>query len=87
MKQVVCVPCRLFYKPKKIGIAIEEGMPRGDGSTWTPYKLWQGDLWECSGCGSQVVRGFGHEPIAEHYQATYAREVERWRPMFRVDDC
>jgi len=86
MKPVVCVPCKLFFKIKKNGVAIEEGMPNGDGS-WGPYKLWQGDLWECQGCGAQIVRGFGQQQIAEHYESDYAANVARHAPLFRVDDC
>jgi hypothetical protein len=86
MKPVVCVGCRLFFKVKKNGIAVEEGMPRGDG-TWTAYKLWQGDLWECAGCGAQIIRGFGQAPIAEHFEPKYAAAVDSFNPLFRVDDC
>ena len=86
MKPVVCVQCRLFFKVKKNGVAIEEGMPRGDG-TWGPYKLWQGDLWECVGCGAQIVRGFGRQAIAEHFEPRYATTAHTFHPLFRVDDC
>ena len=88
MRPVVCVPCQLFYKPKKNGVSIEEGMPRGTvPETWEPYKLWQGDLLECHGCGAQIVTGFGRLPLAEHYEPDYATKVKLYRPLFRVDDC
>jgi len=86
VKPTVCVPCRLFFKIKKNGVAIEEGMPNGEGA-WTSYKLWQGDLWECSGCGTQIIRGFGHLAIAEHFEPWYAAVVKTFQPLFRVDDC
>ena len=86
MKPVVCVPCRLFLKVKKNGVGIEEGMLRGD-SSWGPYKLWQGDLWECDGCGAQIVRGFGRDAISEHFMPSYGAARERFQPLFRVDDC
>ena len=86
MKPVVCVQCRLFFKVKKNGVALEEGMPDGRGG-WQPYKLWLGDLWECLGCGAQIVRGFGSQPVAEHYEPTYQSQVRRLSPQFRVDDC
>jgi len=86
MKPAVCVPCKLFFKIKKNGVAIEEGMPHGDGS-WGPYKLWMGDLWQCLGCGAEIIRGFGNDRIAEHYEPGYAAAVASFQPLFRVDDC
>lgn len=92
-RPLVCVPCRLFFRPKKSGVTFEEGMPLGtpqaDGGPerWAPYKLWAADLWECPGCGAEVIFGMGLNPIAEHYQKEYASTVERLGPLFRVDDC
>ena len=83
---MVCVACRTFLHPKKTGVAVEEGMPKGDG-TWGPYKLWQADLYECRACGTEVIAGFGGRHIAEHYQKNYAEVLERFNPLLRVDDC
>lgn len=94
MSGLACVPCRKFYRVKKIGVAFEEGMPGGSrladpgGDGWGPYKLWMGDLCECPGCGAQIVfTATGQQPIAEHYQPTYAAARERFRPIVRIDDC
>ena len=91
MSGLACVTCSKFYRVKKQGVAVEEGMPRGgrDGEpeTWHPYKLWMADLCECPGCGAQVVMGFGARPIAEHYQREYATLRERYAPITRIDDC
>ena len=61
---LVCPTCGRFYKTKKVGVTVEEGMPLGrrdaDGSYpegWQGYKLWSADLFECEGCGAQVVAG------------------------------
>jgi hypothetical protein len=86
MPKPVCVKCRLFYKIKRGGVAIEEGRPLG-GDAWGPYKLWMADLYECKGCGAQLVTGFGRERIVEHYQPEYAATVEKFRPLLRVNDC
>lgn len=83
---LVCLPCRLFYRAKKTGINIEEGRPVGDG-TWAPYKLFKADLYACPGCGHEVVSGFGRGPIAEHYEPQYRAMVEMFPPIARVDDC
>lgn len=87
MPNPICVKCKLFLKPKKSGVTVEEGRPLGDGSEWGPYKLWMADLWECRGCGFELVYGFGRRPVAEHYQPEYKFEVEREPPLLRVNDC
>lgn len=89
---LVCVPCKLFYRVERQGVAMEEGMPKGEllnggSETWGPYKLWMADLHKCPGCGHELLAGFGHGPINEHYKPDYARDVAWFRPMFRVDDC
>lgn len=85
MPMTACPTCRRFYKVKKSGYYFEEGMPRGAG--WAPYKLWVGDLYECEGCGAQVITGVGMEPLAEHYQKGYADTVARVGATVRIDDC
>ena len=90
MRPVVCVKCRLFFKPKKNSIYIEEGRPVGETAgvtSWAPYKLWQADLWACKGCGAEIVVGFGRAPVVEHYHRDYQALVDATRPLFRVDDC
>jgi hypothetical protein len=80
----ICVECKLFFKPKKNEVAFEEGF--GDG-TGKPYKLWLADLWECRGCGRQIIVGAGASPVAEHYQPDYAQSQAHFAPMLLVDDC
>src|ERR1051325_8431565 len=92
---LVCPPCGRFYKTKRNGVSVEEGMPLGrrapDGTYpegWQGYKLWSADLFECEGCGAQVVAGFAERPIAESYEPGYAESVamapRRIEP--RIDD-
>jgi len=55
---------------------------------WRPYKVWVGDLWECKGCGTTILAGFGDGPIAEHYQPTFQETVRRLNAsQFQVNDC
>ena len=55
---------------------------------WHPYKLWSADLWECEGCGAQILVGFGEAPIAEHYQDGFADRVVRYGgDQLQVNDC
>ena len=88
MRPVVCVPCRLFYKPKKNGVEIEEGMPDGAGG-WQAYKLWQGDAWLCPGCGSIIIVGVGSKPLAEHFHPNFENELKLGGgdAVVRVNDC
>jgi len=69
--------CGRFMRPKKNSVTVEELLE--DGS---PYKLFDADLWECPECESQVITGFGREPIAEHWQPTYAEQRERLKPIY-----
>lgn len=92
----ICVPCLRFYKPKDVGIAFTEGFPQGESSAkpgtaepekWKPYKLWMGDLWQCPGCGAQIIHGTGERPIAEHYETDFKANMERHKPTLQVNDC
>jgi hypothetical protein len=49
---------------------IEDGALPGtaDPQSWQPYKIWHSDLFECEGCGHQLITGHGREPISEHYK-------------------
>lgn len=92
----VCVPCQRFYRMKKAGFYFIEGMPReneampgtSESEKWTPYKVWVGDLWECYGCGAQILSGFGREPISEHYKPDFASTIEKLSAdQLQVNDC
>jgi len=95
----ICVPCRRFYRPKKNGYPFIEGMPNGnrvkaglaEPEKWKPYKLWNGDLWECPDCHAEIIVGAGRVPVAEHYQPDFNKKVEaewgRVGDLIRVNDC
>lgn len=89
MPAVVCVACLKFLRVKRNGVTVEEGMPtrQPDGSdVWGPYKLWAADLYECEGCGVQIVTGFGRRPLAEHYEPNYTAARAAHSPIGRVDN-
>jgi hypothetical protein len=81
----ICVPCQRFYRPKRNGVYLCEGMPHGpewdgksgrDSPGWLPYKIWQGDLWECPDCHAQIISGVG----ARHSMSTTPQRSNRtWR--------
>lgn len=92
----ICVTCQRFFSPKENGFYFLEGMPKVqeakpgtlEPQKWVPYKLWSGDLWECLGCGTMIVVGTGHSPIAEHYEAEFLKTVDRLNAtQLQVNDC
>lgn len=93
----VCVPCKRFYRPKKNGYKFIEGMPTENKALpgtqepekWKPYKLWVGDLWECQGCGSQILSGFGANPIALQHEVDFNQKVINYGgdELLQVNDC
>lgn len=97
MLKPICVPCQRFFKVKKNGFYFIEGMPAPGirhavpgteaPEQWKPYKMWAGDLYECDGCGAQIVSGAGLHPIAEHYQPDFAEQVEKFDAELQVNDC
>jgi hypothetical protein len=82
--------CKLFYRPKRNGVFFTEGMPIGPRPhvSWKPYKVWQGDLWECKGCHSEIIVGAGHQPIMEQYHLGFdvaRRELQA--DKININDC
>ena len=69
--------CGRFMQVKKNSVIVEELLE--DGS---PYKLWDADLWECEECGVEIIAGFAHEPLAEHWQLNYGAQRERLAPLY-----
>lgn len=97
MPKPVCLPCQRFFRPKTNGFRWIEGRPtkeerdgvsnRGkDANGWVPYKVWISDLWECQGCGAQIITGHAHNPLSEHYMDDF----ETWRASAdsrQINDC
>lgn len=92
----VCVPCRRFFQPKRNGFYFLEGAPLESKSPpgneapdqWRPYKLWAGDLYECKGCGAQIVSGFGNRPIAIQHEEDFTETVKAYGgDQLQVNDC
>ena len=92
----ICVPCQRFFKPKKNDFYFTEGMEKVNGALcgnqapedWRPYKIWAGDLYECKGCGAQIVSGFGDAPLSEHYMDGFEHMMKNLKAdQFQVNDC
>jgi hypothetical protein len=95
MPKPVCVDCQRFYRPKKNGYIWTEGKPiNGDmhalpgtlqPDKWIPYKVWNGDLWECEGCGHQIIVGVPSVPLSQDYYDSF----QDWcaKSNLIVNDC
>jgi hypothetical protein len=87
MPKPVCVNCKLFYKIRKSGFYWVEMRPVGN-ETWTPYKLWSSDLWECKGCGAQILSGHGIQPVSAAHMTEFKDLIEKFRAtQLEVKDC
>lgn len=96
MPKPVCIKCHRFYRVKKTGFYFTEGMPVTGGilpgndqpDGWLPYKIWSSDRWECLGCGSEILSGFGSSPIAVQHEEGFDRQRKDLRAdQFQVNDC
>jgi hypothetical protein len=92
----ICVPCQRFFRPKRTGFTFTEGMPIGNdvppgksfADQWVPYKIWRGDLWECRGCGAQIISGTAAQPIAVQHEEHFAQYRDALNAaQFQVNDC
>jgi len=58
----VCVKCKTEFEPERNGIGLL------DMADYSPYKIWEADLYKCPKCGIEIVVGFGQQAIFAHYQ-------------------
>ena len=95
MPKPACIKCQRFFRPKKNGYSIVEGMPKDNDALpgtlepdkWEPYKLWIADLWVCDGCGFELVTGWAKSPLAGHYQPHFAEAVIASGAEVQINDC
>lgn len=64
MPKLVCVPCQRQYRVVKSGNYVVDMFQHPP----EPYKILNGDRWECPGCGHQIIAGFAQQPLAEHFE-------------------
>jgi hypothetical protein len=63
----ICVPCRRNYRCERNGIFVRLG----------PDAIIDADLYECPGCGHQIVRGFAARAVERYggsYQTVFANQ-------------
>ena len=71
MPKMVCVTCQCELRAECNYTRVLE--MAGD----SPYKLWHADLWKCSGCGVEIVAGFGKMPRCEHFEPEFSDELAK----------
>jgi len=68
----ICVKCEVELRMEQAGIYVAE-MFRENKEV---YKLWRADLWKCPICKTEIVHGFGNNPIAEHFDTGVDKRVK-----------
>ena len=98
MPKPACSKCLRFFRPKHNGFYFIEGMPVGtdtrrvqpgtaEPENWKPYKLWVGDLWECKGCGAEILVGSPSSCIAWHHESNFDELVALYGATLQINDC
>lgn len=67
MKRPICVKCQTGFRNIKSGIKVIDIF----SCPPKPYKIWLADLFECPICKTQIVSGFGQNPISQHYETDF----------------
>jgi hypothetical protein len=90
MPKPVCVPCQRFFRPLRNGVVVLEQKPIANDAKpgfaspekWVPYKLWRADAWQCFGCGTIIISGYGDGPVWENHHGPLPVQ-----PDYIVNDC
>ena len=83
----ICLNCGLFYRAHRNGAYFTESMKDGKGG-WKPYKIWAGDIWKCKGCGSEIISGFGRNPIRIQHEDDFEEIRQRiGANRININDC
>lgn len=73
MPRPVCVKCRReMTQSHAVPVqynALSAGTAPGEQG---PYQQWMGDLFRCSGCGIEIVSGFGRDAFWEQHHKPHA---------------
>lgn len=66
MPRPYCVRCQCEMHPDKNGVVLE-----------IYGALWHADLWKCPVCGTEIIAGYGFEPMAFDCSEDYLRVREQ----------
>ena len=73
MPKLVCVKCQVQYKIKKSGNYVVDMFLDPP----EPYRIMNGDRWQCPGCGHEVIAGFGEMPLSEHFHDEFQNRLDK----------
>lgn len=73
MPKLVCVPCQKQYIIVKTGNYVVDMF----FDPPEPYRIQNGDRWECPKCGHQIIAGFALSPLAEHFEDKFQELLEK----------
>lgn len=66
MSKIICTQCKTEFHTHESGVFVIEMASFG------PYKVWSAYLMKCRGCGTEIVAGFGQNPLREdHYKPDF----------------
>ena len=66
-----CVACQTYLRPRKNEIYV---LIENDD---VAHAVWCADLWECPDCGTQVILGYGQQPVSKNYKDDFEYYVEK----------
>lgn len=72
MPKMVCANCERQLKIEKSGVFVIETFLDDQ-----PYKIWNADLWKCDSCKTEIVSGFGHGSLSEHYMDNFDEVLDK----------
>lgn len=77
MHRPVCVKCEIEYRCSRNGVEVVDFNANGE------YAYWNADEFECPGCQTRIIVGFGDSPMARHFEEGFKEEVANIAPDLR----
>lgn len=71
MHRPVCVKCQTELRCEKNEVVVLDMF----GPNEEIYKGFYADLFQCPGCGMQIVVGFGQNAFTEHFEEDHAEKL------------
>lgn len=79
MKRPVCIHCSQTYRTKKVGVSALEIDDDNE-----PVGVWHADVLGCSGCGHEILWGFGNDAIWRPWHPDFQNLALRADYRFRL---
>ncbi len=69
MPKIVCVKCKRELRVAKNEVYYIETFKYG------PYRVWNADKFQCPECGTEILSGYGNNPILSHFDKDFADKL------------